>query len=67
MRTINKAAQSRLVAISGTLTGTDGPLRAALDELSRVGIGERVLKSALAASLAFPVLHTPYPLSTHAA
>jgi uncharacterized membrane protein YgaE (UPF0421/DUF939 family) len=34
-------------------TGTSGPIRVALDRLRRIGIGERVLKTVLAASIAW--------------
>jgi uncharacterized membrane protein YgaE (UPF0421/DUF939 family) len=40
-------------ALAGRLTATEGPLRAALSELARRGIGERIVKSALAATLAW--------------
>lgn len=50
--TIRRPAK-RLTALSAVLTGTEGPLRAALNELGKVGIGERILKSAIAATLAW--------------
>lgn len=37
------------------LTATEGPLRLALSELSRLGIGERIVKSAVAATVAWLV------------
>jgi uncharacterized membrane protein YgaE (UPF0421/DUF939 family) len=37
------------------LTATEGPLRHALTELARLGIGERIVKSAIAATLAWLV------------
>ena len=53
MTLFNRHASRRLIAISGALSGSEGPLRSALNELSRVGIGERILKSAIAATLAW--------------
>lgn len=41
---------SRLVA---QLTGAEGPLRAVLDRLRRLGLGERVLETAIAVSLSW--------------
>jgi uncharacterized membrane protein YgaE (UPF0421/DUF939 family) len=35
------------------LTGSEGPLRAALDRLRGVGMGERVLKTAIAVALSW--------------
>jgi uncharacterized membrane protein YgaE (UPF0421/DUF939 family) len=39
--------------MTAQLTATEGPLRRALNELSRLGIGERIVKSALAATIAW--------------
>ena len=55
MSSFNLQAQRRLATISAHLTATEGPLRAALNEFSRLGIGERIVKSALAATLAWLV------------
>lgn len=42
-----------LQTVTAHLTGSEGPLRAAVDELSRVGIGARIVKSAIAATIAW--------------
>ena len=55
MSTLNRRTQRQLQSLTAQLTATEGPLRRALDELSRLGIGERIVKSALAATLAWLV------------
>jgi uncharacterized membrane protein YgaE (UPF0421/DUF939 family) len=45
--------RERVTTASAFATGTEGPVRVALDRLRRYGIGERVIKSALAAGLAW--------------
>ena len=55
MSTLNRRTQRQLQALTAQLTATEGPLRRALDELSRLGIGERIVKSALAATIAWMV------------
>src|SRR5688572_2778594 len=45
--------QDRVTNATALASGTEGPVRAALDRLRRNGIGERVIKSALAAGLAW--------------
>lgn len=56
----------RVTAASALATGTEGPVRVALDRLRRYGIGERVIKSALAAGIAwlvaFSVHQDPLPV-----
>jgi hypothetical protein len=56
----------RVTTATALATGTEGPVRAALDRLRRYGIGERVIKSALAAGVAWWVAYTvhddPLPL-----
>lgn len=49
----SRTAQQRLQALVATLTATEGPLRTAIDELGRIGVGARIVKSALAATLAW--------------
>ncbi|HQY31262.1 MAG TPA: aromatic acid exporter family protein [Thermomicrobiales bacterium] len=49
----SRRSTERLTTLSAVLTGTEGPLRTALNELGKVGIGERILKSAIAATLAW--------------
>lgn len=44
---------NRLLSLLAYLTGARGPLRTAFDWLRSIGIGERVIKSALAAVLAY--------------
>lgn len=51
----SRTAQQRLQTLVATLTATEGPLRTAIDELGRIGIGARIVKSALAATLAWIV------------
>jgi uncharacterized membrane protein YgaE (UPF0421/DUF939 family) len=55
LSTLNRRTQRQLQALTAQLTATEGPLRRALDELSRLGIGERIVKSALAATIAWMV------------
>jgi hypothetical protein len=45
--------QVHLQTLAANLTASEGPLRAAVDELGRIGIGARIVKSALAATLAW--------------
>ncbi len=45
--------RDHVTTASALATGTEGPLRIALDRLRRYGLGERVIKSALAAGLAW--------------
>jgi hypothetical protein len=58
--------QDRMTTATALATGTEGPVRAALERLRRFGIGERVIKSALAAGLAWWAAYTihddPLPL-----
>lgn len=49
------ASRNHVQALTATLTVTDGPLRTAVDELGRIGIGARILKSTIAAMLAWLV------------
>lgn len=49
------SSRNHLQTLAATLTVTDGPLRSAIDELGRVGIGGRILKSTVAAMLAWLV------------
>jgi uncharacterized membrane protein YgaE (UPF0421/DUF939 family) len=51
----NRHTQRRLQTLTAHLTATEGPLRLALNELGRFGIGERIVKSALAATIAWLV------------
>ena len=44
-----------LLTATAHLTATEGPLRVALDELARRGVGARIVKGALAATLAWAV------------
>jgi uncharacterized membrane protein YgaE (UPF0421/DUF939 family) len=53
VNTLNRHTQRRLQMLTAHLTATEGPLRLALDQLSRRGIGERIIKSALAATIAW--------------
>lgn len=45
--------RNRMATASALATGAEGPGRVALDRLRRYGLGERVIKSALAAGLAW--------------
>jgi uncharacterized membrane protein YgaE (UPF0421/DUF939 family) len=49
--------RDRVTTASALATGTEGPVRVALDRLRRYGLGERVIKSALAAGLAWLVAY----------
>ncbi len=51
----NRSSQRRLQTLAANLTASEGPLRVAIDELGRIGIGARIIKSAIAASLAWIV------------
>jgi uncharacterized membrane protein YgaE (UPF0421/DUF939 family) len=64
METLRQRTRHGLVRATAHLTATEGPLRLALDELGRRGIGARVIKGALAASVAWLVagLVTPATL-----
>ena len=55
MTTLNRRTKRPLQAMTAQLMATEGPLRLALNELSRLGIGERIVKSALAATIAWLV------------
>lgn len=58
--------RERMTTASALATGTEGPVRVALDRLRRYGLGERVIKSALAAGLAwliaFAIHDDPLPV-----
>ena len=45
--------RDRMASATAVATGAEGPLRLALDRLRRYGLGERVIKSALAAGIAW--------------
>ncbi|MGI8477156.1 MAG: aromatic acid exporter family protein, partial [Thermomicrobiales bacterium] len=47
----------RMATATLVATGSEGPLRVALDGLRRVGLGERVVKTALAAGIAWEIGH----------
>ena len=55
MSVFNRQAQRHFQSLTAQLTATEGPLRLALNELNRFGIGERIVKSALAATIAWLV------------
>ena len=51
----NQKTRRNVQVAAARLSGTEGPLRTALSELAKFGIGERIVKSALAATLAWMV------------
>jgi uncharacterized membrane protein YgaE (UPF0421/DUF939 family) len=51
--TLQRRSSKRLQVVTARLTASEGPLRTALTELARLGIGERIVKSALAATIAW--------------
>ena len=55
MANFGRHTRKRVLTATAHLTASEGPLRVALDELSRWGIGERIVKSAVAATLAWLV------------
>jgi len=55
MDRLRERSRRGITTATGHLTATEGPLRVALDELARRGVGTRVIKGALAATLAWAV------------
>jgi uncharacterized membrane protein YgaE (UPF0421/DUF939 family) len=49
--------RERVTTASAFATGSEGPVRVALDRLRRYGVGERVIKSAVAAGLAWLIAY----------
>ena len=52
---LRRRTRRGLLTATAHLTATEGPLRVALDELARRGVGARIVKGALAATLAWAV------------
>ena len=52
---LSRRTRKGVLTATAHLTASEGPLRHALNELARLGIGERIVKSALAATLAWIV------------
>ena len=55
MANFGRHTRKRVLTATAHLTASEGPLRLALNELNRWGIGERIVKSAVAATLAWLV------------
>ena len=52
---LRRRTRRGVLTATAHLTATEGPLRVALDQLARRGVGARILKGALAAALAWAV------------
>ena len=55
MDNLSRQTRKSVRAATAHLTATEGPMRHALTELARFGIGERIVKSAIAATVAWLV------------
>lgn len=60
---LRRRTRRGLATATAHLTATEGPLRLALEELARRGVGARIVKGALAATLAWAVAGLTTPAS----